>query len=107
MTARRPWQHHDGRHSRHARGYGAGWSKLRAIVLGIVRGRPTALCRACEQEGRVTVATDCDHIVPKAKGGTDDLTNLQPLCRWHHDAKSLRDRGARARREVGVDGYPL
>ena len=104
MSDRKAWQHHD---SRHARGYGARWMKLRARVLGIVDGQPTALCRDCQRTGRVTIATDCDHIVPKSKQGTDDLDNLQPLCRKCHEAKTARENGRTVRRRVGLDGYPV
>ncbi len=39
-------------------------------------------------------ATDVDHIVPKAKGGSDDRSNLQPLCEACHKAKTVADRMA-------------
>lgn len=68
-----------------ARGYGARWQKLRAKVL-----REEPLCRACKP--RVTAAVHVDHIVPKAKGGTDERSNLQPLCEPCHKAKTARDR---------------
>lgn len=35
--------------------------------------------------------TDCDHKVRHADGGTDDLANLQWLCRSHHKAKTARE----------------
>lgn len=87
---RKDW-HHGGK-SAHARGYGVQWQKLRSLMLG-----QEPLCRLCKAEGRTAAATDLDHVVPKAKGGTDDPANLQPLCRACHDAKTRRDSGARAR----------
>ena len=55
------------------------------------------LCCKCETEGRVTVATDVDHIVPLWAGGADDYaTNGQSLCRAHHDAKTAAEAGERA-----------
>jgi 5-methylcytosine-specific restriction endonuclease McrA len=33
-------------------------------------------------------ANQVDHIKPHSAGGTDDLDNLQALCRWHHAQKS-------------------
>ena len=49
------------------------------------------LCRHCKAAGRVTVATVIDHIVPLAKGGSNDKSNYQPLCVACHDAKTADD----------------
>jgi len=76
------------RGSRHVRGYGTAWDKLRARILA-----DEPLCRACRARGRVTEAKHLDHITPKAQGGTDDESNLQPLCPDCHAEKSNRDRG--------------
>lgn len=60
------------------------------------------LCRQCATEGRVSVATIRDHIVPWAEGGTDVRSNLQPLCRecsdkkTHEEARRGRARGGPA-----------
>src|SRR5690606_27981919 len=45
----------------------------------------------CEKQGRVTAATELDHITPLHKGGADDTTNAQGLCRECHAAKTTRD----------------
>ncbi len=71
-----------------ARGYDRRWRKLRAQVLA---GEP--LCRECGKIGRVTAATDVDHIVARRRGGTDDRSNLQPLCGLCHAAKTAREDG--------------
>jgi 5-methylcytosine-specific restriction protein A len=55
----------------------------------------------------VTPAHAVDHITPKAKGGTDDLHNLQAICRACHLDKTLRDNGRRVKRRIGVDGWPI
>lgn len=86
-----------------SRGYGTAWRKLREIVLL----RDCYLCQQCKREGRVTVGNIVDHIKPKAKGGTDEPTNLQTLCQQHHDDKSLRDVGKSARPTIGLDGWPI
>ena len=89
--------------SRHQRGYGSRWDKLRAYVLS---NEP--LCRACASKTppRVSAATSVDHIKSKAKGGTDDLANLQPVCDECRAEKDATDRGARLRPRFGVDGEP-
>jgi 5-methylcytosine-specific restriction protein A len=70
------------------RGYGAAWRKLRKSVLI----RDNYLCKACEAKGIATPATDVDHIVNKARGGSDILSNLQSLCKECHRAKTIRER---------------
>ena len=91
------------RESRHKRGYGSAWVKLRAVIMR----RDMHLCQPCKRAGRVTPASAVDHIMPKAKGGTDDLTNLQAICGPCHDAKTAADEGRKQARKVGLDGYPL
>ena len=89
--------------SRHARGYGNAWDKLRKVALR----RDKHLCQDCRDKGRVVPATQVDHVTPKAKGGTDDLDNLRSLCRDCHDAKTALDNGKRPRPEIGLDGWPV
>lgn len=74
------------RGSAHDRGYGADWRRLRARVLA-----EEPLCRHCLRDGRVTAATDVDHITAKARGGTDDRANLQPLCHQCHSRKTATE----------------
>lgn len=69
------------------RGYGHTWRKLRIQVLE----RDDYLCVQCKANGRLTPATDVDHIVNKASGGTDDIDNLQSLCKSCHQTKTLSE----------------
>lgn len=42
-------------------------------------------------QGRRLVLMTKDHIVPRSKGGTDDLTNLQTLCTNCNNRKGDKD----------------
>jgi 5-methylcytosine-specific restriction protein A len=65
------------------------------------------LCRDCAAVGRVTASTVPDHIVPLAKGGSDDDGNIRCLCGECHDKRTREQFGLRpARRTIGVDGWP-
>ena len=47
------------------------------------------LCRACQSDGKITPATEVDHIVRIADGGPAwDPANLQSLCAKHHTIKT-------------------
>ncbi|MCY0389139.1 HNH endonuclease [Robbsia sp. Bb-Pol-6] len=81
------WQPDARRGNRHARGYGNAWLRVRAAILR----RDCGICQACRRAGRVSEATDVDHITPKAGGGTDDEDNLEALCRPCHRAKTARE----------------
>lgn len=78
------------RGTRHERGYGGTWEKTRERILR----RDNGLCQECLRNGVLTSVGDkpysawCDHIIPKAEGGTDDDTNLQTLCRSCHQKKT-------------------
>lgn len=73
------------------RGYGARWQKLRQAILA-----RDPLCVECKREGKTTPATDVDHVLSKAAGGTDALDNLQSLCRVHHNRKTANERRTQA-----------
>ena len=80
------------RGSSHARGYGDKWRKLRRYILSM-----EPMCRHC----RRMVATELDHIIRKADGGTDNTSNLQPLCRECHERKTKLE-NSRSRTGGGV-----
>jgi 5-methylcytosine-specific restriction enzyme A len=94
------WQH---RGTSTERGYGTAWRKLRDSILK----RDCYLCQVCSTKGRVTIANQVDHIIPKAKHGTDDPDNLQSICARCHLDKSATDKGHRVKPTIGLDGYPV
>jgi 5-methylcytosine-specific restriction enzyme A len=100
-ATRQPWDH--GGKSRIERGYNHRWAKVRLVVLA----RDQHLCQPCRRRDRLTPATAADDIVPKAKGGTDELENLEATCEPCHQAKTLRDQGKRVRPRIGNDGWPI
>lgn len=67
------------RPSSHARGYGRRWRELRSLVIN-----RDPICRQCRDH----LTQEVDHIKRKADGGSDDLNNLQGLCRACHQAKT-------------------
>lgn len=95
------WQHAEP--SRHKRGYGWQWVKLRKLILA----RDNHLCQICLAKGRPTPATHCDHILSKAQGGTDDPGNLRALCAPCHSRKTNEERGFRVRPTIAADGWPI
>ena len=76
------------RESSTARGYGSRWQKIRISVLR----RDDYLCQICLISDRLQVANEVDHILPKAKGGNDDIDNLQSLCKECHKLKTISER---------------
>jgi 5-methylcytosine-specific restriction protein A len=74
--------------------YGAHWQETRARVL-----REQPRCAECRRP-----ATDVDHIVAHADGGTDDRSNLRPLCNpCHKKATASQNRARRNRRRKNHD----
>lgn len=71
------------------------WRDMRARQLA-----REPLCRICAQEGRLTPATEVDHIRPHRGDRTwfFDPRNLQSLCHRCHSAKTVREDGGFGRR---------
>lgn len=69
--------------------------------------RANPLCAHCLRAGITTAAREVDHVVPLAKGGADNETNLQSLCIACHVQKSRADRGLAPRPKIGPDGWPI
>lgn len=88
--------------SRHARGYGTAWDKLRKRIL--TRDCGVCQCDDCKKAGRVRIATEVDHRIPKSKGGTDDEDNLQAINAECHKAKTAKDNGAAERTQFDARG---
>lgn len=79
------------------------WKRLRRLQL---RTEPT--CRYCEQVGRLTVATVCDHIEPH-RGDLDAFWRgpFMSLCAsCHSGAKQSQERTG-VLRGCDVDGNPF
>lgn len=90
--------HDDHRGSSAARGYGFKWQQARRVFL-----LEHPLCRACERDGRIEAATVVDHIVPHRMDLSLfwDRKNWQPLCKRHHDEKTVREDGGFGRPREG------
>lgn len=61
------------------------WRHLRAYVFQ----RDNFACVMCGRRGRL----ECDHVRPRAAGGSDHPDNLQTLCVPCHIAKTKADKG--------------
>lgn len=78
----------------------AAWQRLRASVLA-----REPLCRHCRQVGKLTPATDVDHI--SGDPSDNSLDALQPLCHECHSRKTARDHGKRVSYGCDEHGNPL
>lgn len=83
-------QHDERRESSAQRGYSYKWQQARK---GFLAKHP--LCAECERQGRITAATDLDHITPH-KGDKDAFwtrSNWQSLCHPCHSRKTATEDG--------------
>lgn len=81
------------------------WHRLRMAQL-----RDYPLCEFCRQQGRIEKAEIVDHIKPH-RGNKElfyDVSNLQSLCKQHHDSakQAAENRGVEAI-GCGADGQPI
>ncbi|MGB3514212.1 MAG: HNH endonuclease [Microcoleaceae cyanobacterium] len=60
--------------------------KIPLAVRKYVFERDRYHCKSCGQTGNETELT-IDHIIPLATGGTNDISNLQTLCRCCNQKK--------------------
>ncbi len=60
-----------------------------------------SVCSNCGYQPFHVMELDVDHIVLRSRGGTDDPSNLQTLCRTCHRRKTLVERGI-----LPVAAYP-
>ena len=87
--------------------------RIRGRTLQRIRYRVLAnnpLCVRCQAKGRITIATQVDHIIALVNGGSDDKhddSNRQGLCDECHKVKTAEDMGHRPRVTIGLDGYPV
>lgn len=53
------------------------------------------LCAVCEKEGRVTPASEVDHVEPHRGDSVKffDNNNIQSICRECHQEKTRKERG--------------
>lgn len=97
------------RGTRQERGYGAAWQRLRDVVMR----RDCYLCQPCQRQGKLTLAKEVDHILPKHKGGTDALDNLSAICKACHAEKTAREaaeaqgRTLKKRLKFDSQGFPI
>jgi 5-methylcytosine-specific restriction protein A len=80
---------------------GRKWMEIRRQLLS---AHPC--CVMCQRNGKIRLAVEVDHKIPLHQGGTDDMENLQGLCKEHHYKKSCEEQGKTYRSRVGKDGVP-
>ena len=101
--------------SRQSRDYGAEWDKLRLEVLR--RDNGLCQCSHCKAAGLITIASEVDHIVSRArakqlgwsKARTEDPANLQAINTECHKRKTIEENGGefRSKPTIGLDGFPI
>lgn len=69
--------------------------------------RTNWLCEHCKANGRVSVATVVNHIIPLAHGGEDVDENTENLCDKCDERVTAEQFGRKRRVTIGEDGWPL
>lgn len=83
------------------------WMPARTAIPAAIKREVFARSESmCEREGCEQVGKEIDHIIAQALGGTNELDNLELLCREHHREKTADDmaRIAKADRMAGRTG---
>ena len=87
----------------------AQWKRLRRIKLS-----ENPLCAGCLTEGKVTPASDIDHLFPWRQLGKEAfyVNRFQSLCHEHHSMKTQQERKGvyiywrnQVKTEFGLDDY--
>ena len=78
--------------------YGRAWKRIRDRYIAV-----HPLCEECKRQGKLTPATEVHHILPLARGGTHDESNLMALCTPCHSAITARDGDRWPSRQGGVE----
>ena len=78
---------------------GRALQRMRAQVLN-----ENPLCVRCSQAGRVTVASEVDHLQALVNGGADTVLNMQGLCAQCHADKTRKDLGQQPRAVFDENG---
>jgi 5-methylcytosine-specific restriction enzyme A len=63
--------------------------RLQARREALFRRQP--LCEICKSKGYIVLATQRDHRIPLAEGGTEDIDNEQALCEPCNREKGLAE----------------
>lgn len=80
----------DSRPSAAKRGYDRKWRRIRAMYL-----KKHRRCVVCGEQ-----ATEVDHIIPLADGGSNKWENLQAMCKSHHSKKTASADGGFGNRVI-------
>jgi 5-methylcytosine-specific restriction protein A len=63
-------------------------------------------CVKCQANKILRLWDEVDHKLPVDQGGTDDLDNLQGLCKEHHYKKTQQEQGKTYRSKIAKSGVP-
>jgi 5-methylcytosine-specific restriction protein A len=92
------------RPSAHQRGYTKDWSRAARSFL-----KENPLCLHCQRLGKLTSATQVDHIKPW-RGDRNlfwEYSNWQPLCSSCHSIKTNTQDKGKLLKGTGLDGEPM